>query len=126
MLVSSVDVDVAKVVAASAALILAFALLLLVWRRGFQSVDLRVGAMHASVKAIEREVKANGGSSLRDAVDRAAVTAGQHAEQLAALGAQAEKQCVLTEELTAQIKLHRSRLDAIEDAVTAPTRKAQP
>ena len=125
-MLATTTADAAKVVLAAAGVILALSLFLLVWRRGFQRVDVRVGAMHASVQAIEREVKANGGSSLRDAVDRVATQSAQHGEQLAALKAQAERQCAKTEELTVQTKLHRVRLDAIEDAVTTPARKAQP
>ena len=66
----------AQVVLAAAALVLAVAILLLIQRRGFGRASLKAGPVELDFEAVKKiddvhaELKPNGGSSLRDAVDR--------------------------------------------------------
>ena len=74
---------------AVASIIFSSAVFLLVQRRGFQSVHVKAGPVQMDLSAVElarkvdevhAELKPNGGSSLRDAVDRieARVSALEH------------------------------------------------
>ncbi len=70
IVLGSATSDAGFLVLAIAALVLAGAAWMLVWRRGFQRAELRVGAVDMTLEAVAKQMVPNGGSSMRDAVDR--------------------------------------------------------
>ena len=69
-MIAGIVTEIAAVVSAAALLVLAASVWLLVWRRGFKSLDVKVAGMEAQLLGVGREFRNNGGSSLRDAIDR--------------------------------------------------------
>ena len=69
-MIAGIVTEVAAVVSASALLVLAASVWLLVWRKGFKSLDVKVAGMEAQLQGVQGQFRNNGGSSLRDAIDR--------------------------------------------------------
>lgn len=102
--------SIALIVLAAAALVLAVAVLLLVWRRGFHKLSVDAMGVHASVEAValtkaaetvNRELNTNGGSSMKDAVVATATR---------------------LDDLVQRFDAFDARLTGLEEAVTTPRR----
>lgn len=91
-------VDVTNLLGAVALLVIGTPLavaVLLMARRGLKRVEMGIGTAHLGLEAMSAEFKPNGGSTLRDAVDRIERT----------------------------VSTIDERLTAVEEAVTTPTTK---
>jgi uncharacterized protein YhaN len=126
--------DAGVLVAAFALLLVAAAVLLLVMRRQVSTLTAKVGNAEVTATAVAAQLKPNGGSSIRDAVDRIESTV------LAVQATQAEMQTTQVEMQEAQDELRQElrqtrgwvaamqrelaalgvRTDALEDIATDP------
>lgn len=68
-MIAGIVTEVAAVLSAAALLTLAASVWLLVWRKGFKSLDIEVAGMKAQLQGVQAQFKNNGGSSMRDVIE---------------------------------------------------------
>lgn len=68
-MIAGLVLDIGAVLSAAALLTLAASVWLLVWRKGFKSLDIEVAGLHAQLQGVQAQFRNNGGSSMRDVID---------------------------------------------------------